>query len=166
MCETDPDTIKAPCLVGSRDGMRPFYSSSSSACKKCFTLLQCKNRSKNQHFPKLVSFFLPQVLLLLPPRFRCLLPSANSYPISLSPSAGQINRAAGWDVKGGSRPSVSSLSPSPGRIGEMTGRGVGIKVLSGYRVYLALTINPLTERVHIKDWWWCCRIRLFTFFRV
>lgn len=74
------------------------------------------------------------------PRFFCLLPSANSYPIFLSPSAGQINRAAGWDVKGGSWPSMSSLSPSPSRIGEMTGRGVGIKVLSGYCVYLALRL--------------------------
>lgn len=58
MCEADPDTIKAACLVGSGEGMRSFYSSPSSACKRCFTLLQCKNRSKNQHFPKLVSFFL------------------------------------------------------------------------------------------------------------
>ena len=61
-------------------------------------------------------------------------------------------------MKGGSRPKASSLPPSPGRVGKMTGRGVGMKALSGHYVYLTLDINPLTGKtlrgVYVRDK--CC----------
>lgn len=91
ICKPDPDMIKICCLVGSCDGMRslpmpPVYSPSSFAClfgatkKKGTPLLRYKTEAKTNIFSSLFLFFLSLFLKLC-----CLLTSANSYPISLSP---------------------------------------------------------------------------------
>ena len=72
---------------------------------------------------------------------------SSSSSSSSSSSAGQINSASSWGMESGSRPGASSLSPSPGRAGRTTGRGVGMRALSGHRVYLTSAINPLTVRM-------------------
>lgn len=128
----------------------PDYGSASSSC--LFSAI-VKMQSFSKRPPglccKLVSFFPPSCVFVLFYSLSLFLPSfpasANTHPF-LPPTAGQINSVPGSDMRGGSRPSVSSLSPSPGRVGKMTGRGVGMKALSGHQVYLASAINPLTAK--------------------
>lgn len=85
------------------------------------------------------------------------------HQLSLSLLLSRTNKhVPGWGMKSGSRPSASSLSPSPSRVGKMTGRGVGMKFLSGHQVYLTSAIIPLTVRMlraaYVKDQWYDCKI--------
>lgn len=128
-----------------------------------------QNRSINTRlafFLKLVSFFslLPVSLFL----FCCLslvlpFPRHQLTAIPFSPLSRTNKQCSRLRHEGWLRPSVSSLSPSPGRVGKMTGRGVGMKALSGHQSYLASAINPLTAKtlggVYVKDQCCCGRKR-------
>lgn len=147
----------------------PVHSSASSACLLCVILqsavfLSLISKQEHKNPPSLSSSvflqfsFLCLCVLFAVSLFFCPFPHHQLTAIPLSPTAGQINSVPGWGMKGGSRPSASSLSPSPGRVGKMTGRGVGMKALSGHQVYLTSAINPLTVKtlreVYEKDQ--CC----------
>lgn len=71
ICKPAPDMIKICCLVGSCDGMRslpmPPLSFWCNKKKKNNTTPSLQNRSKKQHFLRLVSFFLPPFSKVLLP---------------------------------------------------------------------------------------------------